>query len=736
MPGWCLPGDMEKSEYPVLVPTHIKTRNILRCAGSNDCFPCVQVEVDMSVDFLTEKIEELQGENCDEYISDSYVIVDDEDKEYEYNNKEYEYDDIFTPEPKSQINGSYLCTNLFISRVYLSNSYCEMVRVSIPLASVPHHHGMGNMTVGKVVLSCFDSSPGNEQIFMVYTQPRYHGELQIKHQVAGCANLSGIEDIKQCQVPRLNISIGSNITVRLLDATSNRSYNLFLTYNMNKPVKAFILKGKDILHIPNTDIVPCLCFLAWWTNLTDARRKPYCPFLDSHQYEENIWRQSNLSVIIDSGILLYEFTAPCNRSVEVSLCLRSSENSRCQELPLSRTTVFIRDRKIFPNLQPHPSLCVQVTNRDKILHTRCPNEDSSNTVKRNDVFIQVLHYPYPNSSLCIMKGGNCSVQYNLTDQALRGIGLRDQRALQDFKSDKCMKFKEKPFQSNVKLSGSARLCESESQDFIAIWFIGTTPTYKNGFNSSQEYHLKGHETHFKPLLQCVKLMAGDNSLDETFNHRKVLILYSPDNRAYEELVNVLASSLKELKLDVVLDQWHRTDMNKVNPLPWYQSQKTSVLEDNGIIILLFSEGAKQRYLEWKEKTPFPKASCDPYGAFGAILNCIFPDFLYRTTAGRYVVACFDHQFNRGDIPEVFRVVPNLTLPSQLVELLTELAGSKLKAKLKKRMLQRLSAKVRKKLQSPMQKCQLDGHQTIPLDKQIPVSLYSEGNELMELHNLI
>ncbi|KAG8536235.1 hypothetical protein GDO81_026834, partial [Engystomops pustulosus] len=101
------------------------------------------------------------------------------------------------------------------------------------------------------------------------------------------------------------------------------------------------------------------------------------------------------------------------------------------------------------------------------------------------------------------------------------------------------------------------------------------------------------------LKKCLKSVTAEKSNGEIFNERRILILYSPDNQEYENLVHVFASSLKALQLDVVLDQWHRVKISEMSPVPWYHQEKRLVLEKQGLIILLFSEGAKERYMAWQ-----------------------------------------------------------------------------------------------------------------------------------------
>lgn len=209
--------------------------------------------------------------------------------------------------------------------------------------------------------------------------------------------------------------------------------------------------------------------------------------------------------------------------------------------------------------------------------------------------------------------------------------------------------------------------------------------------------------------------------DEIFKNRRVLILYSPDDPAYEELVRVFAFSLKvELKLDVILDQWDRTEMARVGPLPWYQKQKSDVFEKGGLIILLFSEGARDRYTAWKGQRAEQVVESDPYGSFGAILNCVYPDFLKGRAKGRYLVASFGS--NNDVVPDPFGLLPIYTLPLNLIKLLPELAGDNRKI-LRRKHAKRLSVKISNSLQEPLKACQKT------MNRQTVIS--QDGSELSE-----
>ncbi|MEE6502371.1 hypothetical protein FKM82_004495 [Ascaphus truei] len=704
----------------------MRSKNVLYCKEEKDCLPCVQVQLDMSVASLTEKLEDLTGDDCgdEEEESDEDQEEGDEEEDEEIVNSDH------SSGPDHRSNGSFICANLFISQMMPTSSYCDMVRVWMPLSSVPRYQGMNSVKVGTVVFNCFLAAPGDEVNLTSYTQPRYHDVLSKTHHVRDCKKLRVIEEVKQCQVPSLNVSIGDEISVGILNGSRDRGYFLKLyhnrTYQQNNLYRISQRNGEDRYVVPASDVVPCLCFQVWLSNLTDAVRQSQCPFLKYHQYEENVWRQSDLSLKMQNERLVYEFTAPCDLAAEVTLCWKSSHPSQCLEIPDSRRQIFVQDPRHFKKVRPHSSLCVQVRNKDnRIWHTKCPHAaDSQNSKKRKEVLVTVSRLSRSNSSLCLLETNPCTALFSFTDPRLKGDRFLKQKVMQDLIANQCVKIWSPSENREVFVCS---LDKYMRQRWSLAWVLCLCiPSCVLLLLVLKKVELQN----------WVKLVTEDTSLDEIFRCRRVLILYSPDYPAYEQLVGTLASSLNELRLTVILDQWHSVEMSNVSPIPWYHGQKSLVCEQNGLILLLFSEGARNKYYEWMGETTQERASGNPYSSFEAALNCVLPDFDGGTLAGRYVVACFEDGFNRDDIPKIFQEAPVLSLPSQLARLLVELAGDS-KRKLKKRQLHKLSTRVSEKLQNAIQRCQQNGyHPANQSDGQISVSLDANGNDSLELYRLL
>ncbi|KAM4722766.1 interleukin-17 receptor C [Rhinophrynus dorsalis] len=441
-----------------------------------------------------------------------------------------------------------------------------------------------------------------------------------------------------------------------LDSQNNGSYicaNLFISHvnptsshcgmvNVRMPLSSVPLsQKKNSVHVGK---VVYSCFHALPSsvlNITSYTLPRYHDELTNthtlpvnHEYVNNTWRHSNLSLNVHDGVLVYTFEARCNLTAEAVLCWKSQHRPACQELPHSRRNInaqvpqSILGIKLF-----HPSLCVQMQTGDQTLEQRVLNVFMSNECEK-------LWSPNSNEAFYV-----CSLDKYTRRRWHMALML------------------------SVVIACTALL-------FLILMKM--------------------------ELKKCLKWISADKSLDEIFKGRRVWILYSPDSPVYEKLVSALAASLKELRLNVVLDQWHRVEMCQVLPMPWYYQQKALVFKENGIIILLFSEGSRERFDKWCNKDSPELSALDPYSSFGATLNCVYPDFLEGKAAGRYVIANFE-LFGKVDIPQIFQAVPTFSLPSQLHKLLKEITGAN-RSKLRNKQLQLLSDKLSDKLQKSIKEC--------------------------------
>ncbi|KAM3914312.1 interleukin-17 receptor C [Leptodactylus fuscus] len=701
----CILGDLEKTEFPVLIPTDIRAKTMKRCDG-NGCQLCVQVTMDLSVAFVSEVSDEFSSGDCDDYEEEYY------DEDYEEDLDDNNGDDETANDWSLYIgvnkpgNDSLLCANLFILRVVPASLLCSLVRVSLPQTSVPRRIGTNNsIKVGSVIYNTVNAIPGNELNITSYTFPKYTEELHVYHILPSCTELDSKENIEECAAPTFKkLEDSDSVYISMAKETPARNTTLRVFHNAKHKLNDTLntLYGEDFYIVRKSDIVPCLCFEAWYNDRSDRVRRLYCPF--SSDSDESILRKTELYVEIKDNTPFYELSAPCDVSAELSLCWNSGDNSECLEIPHTRKEIMNEQIGSVTLENLHPSLCLQVAVKGKVLHTQCLPVNGTKQ-KRSDGTVLVSRHEHENASFCFVGKDKCITLENLTDQ-VREADFLELNLVEDMISEKCMKI--------LKLSKNHEVYACDVDKYI-----------RSRWNWSRVLCLLVVACVLLILLlknenlkKWLKSVTAEKSLSEIFNDRRVLILYSPDNQEYEDLVRVFASCLKDLQLDVVLDQWNRMKMTELNPLPWYHYQKDLVFQKKGLIILLFSEAAREKYNAWQANDATQRIDSDPYQSFGAVLNCVQSDFGNNKAKGQYVVATF-HPSRSDSVPEPFNSVPVYELPLCLEKFLKEIAGFNAK-KLGHKQVNRLSNKIRERLYS---KDKLE-------------SMYGRGSVAVELQPLV
>ncbi|KAM4022951.1 interleukin-17 receptor C isoform 2-T2 [Anomaloglossus baeobatrachus] len=659
-------GELITPEVPVLIPTAIRVKTVKRC-DQKGCRLCVQVTLDISVALISEFSEELGSGDCDDVYPEYYPEDDDLTDVSLY---------ITINKPS---NDSLLCANLYIVP---ARFVCSSVKVSLPQSSITQTPDTNNhIKVGSVIYNTGYTRPGNELNILSYTSPRYTQELQVQHKLPGCKNLDPEENILECEAPRIHIAGGShNMSVSVDNGSSARNTTLRVYHKTrhHRNDTKYTLYGDQSYIFPKSDIVPCLCFEAWYSDLVDAVRTLHCPF--SSASEQKILKESVFSVKIENNTPLYNLSAHCNLSAEFSLCWKLNDRSECHEIPNTRKEILSEQIGSVKLENLHPSLCLQVSVKGEVLHTYClPVTETKQ--KRNEVL--VMKRNRENTSFCFVGENKCVTLENATDQVRKDTGFLDQKIVEEIIAGECMKII-KPDENHefyicdVDKYERSRWNWSRALSLLAVACFVLILLLKN-----------------ENLKKWIKSVTTEQSLSEIFNNRRILILYSPDNQEYENLVRVFASSLKGLQLDVVLDQWHRMKMSEIGPLVWYHEEKDAVFKRNGLIILLFSEGAGEKYKSWKDQEATLRNDLDPYQSFGAVLNCVEPDFCKKRDLDRYIVTTLSPS-SLVCVPEPFNSVAVYNLPLCLEKFLKEIAGVNAK-KLGQRQLKRECNKIREKL---------------------------------------
>ncbi|XP_068107601.1 interleukin-17 receptor C isoform X2 [Hyperolius riggenbachi] len=703
----CTTGDKYPSERPVLVPTNITAETVRKYDGEKFSL-CLQITIEISAAFLTESTEFGSGD-CEYYYGSEYISdeeeaeneadkdVNEEDKAENKKDEEEEGGMIIEVEYEGEEptgvnvvlrlnnsnNGSVLCAEVILSHGY----DCHIMRMMLPLSTVQHLSNTSSMVVGSVIYSCIEVKPGSELHVMSYSSPRYSDALSATLEVPSCLDLTPQDNIPDCASPTLDFD-ATEMTIGVDNGSNNRETSVRLFYNItkNKSLSEATLVGQDRHTIAKSDIMPCMCIEAWYLNLMDPVKTVMCPF--RHYPEETTLNKSKLLLTTDNMFVVYELYAACNASVEASLCWKTTGQSECREIPFTRKSIASQGKHYIKGLQlQHPSICVQASVKGRVLHTECLNVKASREF-RNEVIV-VSEGQRGNISVCMVEDGGCRT-LSTAQQMEREATFLEQKIVDDVRDDQCVKMLSVydreilicPLDKYMRSRWTwlRGLCLLVVACFLLLLLIK---------NESLKKWLKS-------------LTADGKALGEIFQDRKVLILYSPDSPAYEELVGVFASCLKDLRLEVILDQWKRTEIAKLNPLPWYHKQKSLVLEERGSIILLFSEGARDKYVAWEQQRIQQVTNTDPYGSFGAVLNCIYPDFRDGMSKDPYLVSYFNF-FGANVVPDLFSKNPIYSLPLNLEKLLLELAaGGKKKLGMVKA--KRLSAKIRSSLQASMTRC--------------------------------
>ncbi|KAJ1111179.1 hypothetical protein NDU88_008516 [Pleurodeles waltl] len=597
------------------------------------------------------------------------------------------------------IGSHYMRAVLLLPQV-LPTQMCVEVEVMVPWSFAQRSPDL--QMKGTVTFDCFLTAPKDELTIKAYTVPRYSEELNLTHRVPGCKLRALREEVRICEVPTINVSFQRDVLIQIVNGSKVRPYILRLEHNNSGklPSSNHKLTGESNYTISHSDIVPCLCVQVWLSDYRDAVRLKACPFENMSKYQENTWRKSNLTLRPRSDILTWEFRALCDLSAEISLCWRPNRESACHDIPHSRknVSVHVHVMQEFQGVMPHPSLCVQVRGDNKTRHTKCPYDDVTVPSVWSHVLLMVSEHSLSNFSLCVLEEGDCVPLPK--SASLNMAGYLEEQLLRDVVvHHKCAKV----WSPHRNLTGAVLLCSLD--EYVRLrWPLAWVASLMITCSILLLLVIKKRE-----LEGCVHSLKKDYSSTGLFQNRRTLLLYSPDHDAFKMLIETLASALKDLPLAVVVDLWHRGDLDNLGPMQWFHRQRLKVVEEGGVVVLVFSKAALSACDDWFQSKPRTTGSMswkDPHSAFAAALNCVLPDFLEGRSSGRYVVACFEDLFNRKKIPVIFQRVPVFTLPSQLTDFLLTLSKG-VHTLPKKSLLKGYSQKISSRLQDAINQCRTE-----------------------------
>ncbi|KAH0630327.1 hypothetical protein JD844_013257 [Phrynosoma platyrhinos] len=408
------------------------------------------------------------------------------------------------------------------------------------------------------------------------------------------------------------------------------------------------LIAPENVSLPISKVFPCLCL------------QVHLPISDTEALSR-AWAESHLDVKVFNGILSCSFSAPCDLPGELVPCWRGEELA-CHPLhPQLRMDLILHELQEFPGLRPHPKLCVQGYLRFDCFPVSISGELYVTAFTRPSYLsshvLQLTHYG-PD-----IKGNHNSFQHLLFWTTLDFQGNFSVHVLEQ---GSWVPLAQAVSTRNGILEEALQNDMHSGECMLDIMFPGN------------------HRTHwvlawmitFLGLSSIVfVLLLKKEALKGVLQGHHILILYSPDHKAFERLVGTLAGALTQLQLSVSLELWSRGELGSLGPMQWLHAQRHQVLEAGGTILLLFSPGAVAgcaEWLGWKQTDTLPPIK--PDNTFLASLNCILPDFQAGKSRGKYIVACFEELLAVNEIPGLFHSVPVYPLPSQLLSFLLALAG--------------------------------------------------------------
>ncbi|XP_070246706.1 interleukin-17 receptor C isoform X5 [Myotis yumanensis] len=530
------------------------------------------------------------------------------------------------PELEEPKNAS-LQTQVVLSFQAYPTARCVLLEVQVPAALV-----QPGQSVGSVTFDCFEAALGAEVQIWSYTQPRYQKELNFIQQLPA--------------LPWLNVSADGEDVQLVLDVSEEQHFGLSLYWNQvqgpTKPWWHRNLTGPQTITLNHTDLVPCLCIQVWPLE-PDSVRTSICPFKNDTRAHRNLWRAARLQLLPPRG---WRLVAPCSLpAAEAALCWQAPGRGSCQPLvpPLPRENVTVNEALEFPLLEGHPNLCVQVSSGEKLQLQECLWSDSLGPLK-DDMLLVETRGPQDNRSICALEPSGCTPL--LSRASTRAARLGEQ-LLQDLQSGQCLQLWDNDL-------GALWACPMDKyihQRWALVWLACLL---------------------FAAVLFLLLLLKKDH-VKAAARGRAALLLYSADDAGFERLVGTLASALCQLPLRVAVDLWSRRELSAQGSLAWFHAQRLQILQEGGMVILLFSPGAVALCQEWlQDGTSAAPGAHRPHDAFAASLSCVLPDFLQGRAPGRYIGAYFEGLLHPDAVPALFRAVPVLALPSQLPDFLRTL----------------------------------------------------------------
>ncbi|CAO2606154.1 Interleukin-17 receptor C [Lemmus lemmus] len=517
---------------------------------------------------------------------------------------------------------------------------CALLEIQVPAVLV-----QPGQSVGSAVFDCFEAGLGAEVRIWSYTQPRYQKELNVTQQLPDCRGLEVRDSIQSCwALPWLNVSADGDNVHLVLDVSEEQDFGFLLYWDQVqgplKPWRYKNLTGPQTITLNHTDLVPCLCIQVWPLE-PDSVRTSFCPFREDPRAYQNLWHIARLQVLSPGR---WQLNAPCSLPAKVALCWQAPDQVPCQPLvpPMLQENVTVNKPQEFPLVRGHPNLCVQVSSLEKVQFQECLWADSLGPFK-DDMLLVEMRTGLNNTSVCALEPSGCTV---LPSNASTRAAHLGEQLLQDFRTHQCVQL------WNDKDLGVLWACPMDKyihKRWVLVWLVCL---------------LLVAALFFFLLLKKDRIKAVPRA-------RTTLLLHSAEGEGYERLVGALASALSQLPLRVTVDLWSRRELSAHGALAWFHEQRRRTLQEDGVVVLLFSPAAVAQCQQWLQHQT---VELGPHDALASWLSCVLPDFLQGREAGRYVGVYFDGLLHPDAVPAPFRAAPLFSLPSQLPGFLDVLQG--------------------------------------------------------------
>ncbi|XP_041491038.1 interleukin-17 receptor C isoform X1 [Microtus oregoni] len=517
---------------------------------------------------------------------------------------------------------------------------CALLEIQVPAVLV-----QPGQSVGSAVFDCFEAGLGAEVRIWSYTQPRYQKELNVTQQLPDCRGLEVRDSIQSCwALPWLNVSADGDSVHLVLDVSEEQNFGFLLYWDQVqgplKPWRYKNLTGPQTITLNHTDLVPCLCIQVWPLE-PDSVRTSFCPFREDPRAHRNLWHIARLQMLSPGR---WQLNAPCSLPAKVALCWQAPDQVPCQPLvpPMLQENVTVNKPHEFPSVRGHPNLCVQVSSLEKVQFQECLWADSLGPFK-DDMLLVEMRTGLNDTSVCALEPSGCTA---LPSNASTRAARLGEQLLQDFLTHQCMQlWKEDDL-------GALWACPMDKyihKRWVLVWLVCL---------------LLVAVLFFSLLLKKDRVKAAPRA-------RTTLLLHSAEGEGHERLVGALASALSQLPLRVAVDLWSRRELSAHGALAWFHEQRRRTLQEDGVVVLLFSPAAVAQCQQWlQHETVGP----GPHDTLASWLSCVLPDFLQGRAAGRYVGVYFDGLLHPDAVPAPFRAAPLFSLPSQLPGFLDVLQG--------------------------------------------------------------